>query len=179
MKYLIIILSLISINSIAEDYELGISYARVNQELFGTISFPMDAVIINGTVWNDAGFGVRLSIGRSTMTANSMYVKGRQYSNKIKALYSASALYRFNIGKFKVITGVGKTDYKSVWTVNGESPVWANGTDSDWSYYAEITYPVEGSVYLSFGYADIYRKDKAGQGREETRAFTAGFVYLF
>lgn len=163
----------------AATIELNTSIARIDQNLFDTIEFPMDAVTISGTAWSDSGFGLRVLLGRSTETANHLYVKGSHYTNKINAMYGAMIVYQQSIGEFKVELGAGKTDYKSTWTVNGELPTWSDGTDSDWSYYVGVKYPIHDSVFISIGYADIYRKEKIGYGREETRSFSSGFSYLF
>lgn len=181
MKYLIfIIILLTSINAYSNDYEAGVSYARVNQNLFGTIAFPMDAVIVDVTYWHDSGLGFKLSTGKSTETANSLYVKGAHYTNKIDSLWSGTFLYRYELDKWYTEIGFGKTDYKATWTVNEVIPVWGdNSADSDWSYYAGVGYKIEDNVLLKFTYADWYRKEKEGYGRETTRGFTVGFSYLF
>ena len=164
----------------AVEYDASVSYARIDQNLFGTIEFPMDALVVSGTAWDDSGFGFRVTVGRSTETANNLYVDGYHYTNKINAMYGAMVVYRQSIGNFSGEVGFGKTDYKATWTVNGKVPDWGdNSADSDWSYYAGVTYPINNDVDLSFGYTDIYRKDKEGYGREETRSFSAGFVYNF
>lgn len=163
----------------AVSYEAGVSYQRINQNLFSTIEFPMDAATVQATAWSDIGFGIRAMIGRSTETANHLYVKGLHYSNKINAIYSAMIMYRHSFGEFTAEFGLGKTDYKSTWKVNGIKPDWSDGTDSDWSYHASIKYPINDDVDLSFGYSDLYRKNKSGYGREETRSFSAGFAYNF
>ena len=91
MKNIILVLALfISFNSASNDYEIDISYARVNQNLFDTIAFPMDAVILSGTYWHDNGLGFRVSTGKSTETANSLFVEGLHYTNKINSLWSAT-----------------------------------------------------------------------------------------
>ncbi len=175
MKYLLL---LISFNCFA-DYEVGVSHLRINQNLFGTISFPMDALQVDGTYWSKSGFGVRILAARSTETANSLYVEGKQYSNKINAMYGGEFLYRQKFGLWGFEVGIGKNDYKSTWTVNGVKPSWSKGTDSDYRYHVGVTYPINDSVSMRFSYDDIYRKDKIGYGREETRAYGFGFVYKF
>ena len=90
------------------------------------------------------------------------------------------AFYRYNLNdKFSFDFGVGKTDYKSTWRVNGIKPKWSDGTDSDWSYHTRFNWLIEDSLSLTFGYSDLYRKHKEGYGREETRYFKAGFTYKF
>lgn len=178
--FILILLLLIGFNSHSSEYEVGVSYARVNQDLFGTISFPMDATIIDLTYWNDSGLGFRLSTGKSTETANSLFVKGFHYTNKIDSLWSGTLLYKYEFDKWSTEFGVGKTDYKATWKVNGIIPVWGdNSADSDWSYYAGIRYKIEDNILLKLTYADWYRKEKSGYGRETTRGFIVGLAYLF
>ena len=160
--------------------EFNASYLRINQNLFNTIEFPMDAVELSYSYISDNGLGLRLGLGRSTETANSLYVEGLRYSNKINAIYTSEVFYRYDISNdFSFDFGVGKTDYKSTWHVNGEKPAWSDGTDSDWSYHSRINWKVKDNISLTLGYSDIYRKDKPEKGREETRYFKAGFSYIF
>ena len=176
MKYLLLILSF---NCFAQE-EFNISYLRINQNLFDTINFQMDAVEVSYSYITDYGVGARIGLGRSTETANSLYVEGLRYSNKINAIYTGELFYRYELGnKFSFDLGVGKTDYKSTWHVNGVKPAWSDGTDSDWSYHSRVNWKIEDNISLTFGYSDIYRKDKPGKGREETRYFKAGFTYIF
>lgn len=178
MKYLILLL--VSFSCLAEK-EVGISYMRVNQDLFGTISFPMDAAQLSYSYILDNGVGVKLIAGKSTETANSLYVEGFQYQNKIDSLFSGIVFYRHRISdKHSLDFGFGKTDYKSTWKVNGDVPEWGdNSADSDWSYHLNYHYKTGDNTHLNFGYSDIYRKHKEGYGREETRVFEVGFVYGF
>jgi hypothetical protein len=175
MKY--IFLLLISFNVLA-DIEIGAQHLRINQNLFNEISFPMDALQIDATYWYKS-FGIRALGARSTETANNLYVENKFYTNKINAMYGGLLLFRFPVDKFKFEFGAGKTDYKSTWRVNGVEPAWSKGTDSDWSYYAGVTYPINKFVGMRFSYSDIYRKNKPERGREETRAFGFGFVVKF
>lgn len=181
MKCLLILLTLsLSIPSFSDEYEVGASYARINQNLFGTIAFPMDAALVDFTYWHKSGFGFRVTAGKSTETTNSLYVEGRHYTNKIDSLYSGTILYRYKVGKWSTEYGFGKTDYKATWKVNGVVPEWGdNSADSDWSYYVGVGYKIEENVTLKFTYADLYRKKKEGYGRETTKGFFVGIAYSF
>ena len=177
MKYLILLI--LSFNCFAQE-EFNVSYLRINQNLFDTIEFQMDAVEVSYLYIAESGIGARIGLGRSTETANSLYVEGLRYSNKINAIYTGEVFYRYELdNKFSFDLGVGKTDYKSTWHVNGVKPEWSSGTDSDWSYHSRLNWKIEDNINLTFGYSDIYRKDKPGKGREETRYFKAGFTYIF
>lgn len=165
----------------ATEYEVDITYSRINQNLFDIISFPMDATSVSLTAWNDSNLGFRITTGKSTETANQLYVEGLHYTNIIDSLWSATLLYRYELSDtWSLETGIGKTDYKSTWKVNGVVPVWGdNSADSDWSYTAGLSYKMEDSVYLKLSYTDYYRKNKEGYGRETTRGFGLSLVYRF
>ncbi len=162
------------------EYDLSIHYSRISQTLFDKYSFQMDAVILGGTVWWGDHFGIRVLAGRSTETVNSLQTSGKVYTNRINSLFSGILVYRHDIGKATLEVGIGKTDYKSTWWVDGVVPAWGdNGSDSDWSYHVGLTYPLTNKWDLSVGYVDMYRKDKPGYGREETRRYDLGVVYNF
>lgn len=177
---LFIALLTLSGNTLAGNYEAGINYARIHQNLFDTISFQMDAVIADVAYVHDSGVGFRISSGKSSETVNGLFVQGQHYTNKIDSLWSGTLFYRYQINKWSLEAGVGKTDYKTTWTVNGEIPVWGdNNSDSDWSYYAGFNYEIEDNVTLRVIYADLYRKDKEDHGRETTKGLYVGFAYSF
>ncbi len=174
-----LLLCAVSFGSLA-NYEANISYLRINQNLFGTIEFPMDAAELSLSFVKSNKYGARISIGRSTETINALYVEGLEYSNKINAIYGAEVFYRYSVNeKLSFDLGVGKTDYKSTWWVNGAKPAWSDGVDSDWSYHLRLNYEIKNNLYLTIGYSDIYRKDKEGYGREETNYFKTGLTYRF
>lgn len=176
MKYLFLLL--ISFNTLAHS-ELTLSYARINQKLFDKISFPMEAVKIDYDYVSKYDFGVNLSLARSTETANELN-HNIEYKNKITALYSASVFYRYELtNNLSFDAGVGITDYKSTWKVNGVIPEWGYGTDSDTSYFLKANYQLNQDWSLSAAYYNFYRKNKKGYGREETTAFSIGLKYVF
>ena len=174
MKKLLLLLTL-SIN--VQAVEFGASYIRINQDLFGSISFPMDALGVDATYWHSTGFGLRGSIAFSTMTANQLYVDGFEYENKIDHLYSFKAMYRHKFDDLGVELGVGQTDYKTSWLVNGEVPTWSGGSDSDASYYVGLTYNLNERVDLRLGYEQYYNKVKKRYGRETTEGYNLSLVY--
>jgi len=177
MKYLILLL--LSFNCLAQQ-EINVSYLRINENLFDTIAFKMDAVQASYSYIHETGLGIRLDVARGVETANSLYVEGLLYQDKINALFGGSVIYRYDINdKYSFDVGVGKVDYHSTWKVNGVEPEWSKGTDSDWAYHANVHYHLEGDAYLTFGYSDIYRKHKENYGRETTRYFKVGFSYRF
>ena len=176
MKKILLILTL-SIN--VQAVEFGASYIRINQDLFGTISFPMDALGVDTTWWHDSGFGFRTSVAFSTMTANQLYVEGLEYENKIDHLYSFKFMYRHKFDDFGIELGVGQTDYKTSWKVNGEVPHWSGGSDSDKSYYVGLTKKIFDNTDLRLGYERYYSKIKKDYGRETTYGYNFSIVRKF
>lgn len=174
MRMLILLIAL-SFN--VKAVEFGASYIRINQDLFGTISFPMDALGTDVTWWHESGLGFRASAAFSTNTANQLYVEGLEYENKIDHLYSFKLMYRYKFDEFAFEAGVGKTDYKTSWKVNGEVPHWSGGSDSDTSYYTGFTYNLNSNTDLRLGYERMYDKIKKGYGRETTEGYNISLVY--
>lgn len=167
----------------AGNYDVGVSYMKTHQKLFDKIHFPMDTGLITVSYWLDESdygrLGLRGVVGKSIETIDTYATPELMYSNKIDLFTSAEIVYKYTFTKTSIILGVGKTDYKSTWWVNGNIPSWGKGTDSDWSYTGGIGYKIEDNLTLELLYKDIYRKNKKGFGREETRGFSIGLVYQF
>ena len=172
MKYLLL---LICFNVYAGN-EISAQYLRINQSLFNTIKFESDAAGLEYSYIHDTGLGARIGLARGTETKNT-YELGVKYTNKIEYMYNISAMYRFNINDdISCDLSVGKNDYKTSWTVDGVEPDWSGNSDSDWVYSANINYKID-DYSLTIGYRDLYRKEKEGFGREETKAFYLGVNY--
>ena len=179
MKYLLLVLLLVGFNLKAVEYELVIKHLVVSQKLFGIIDFKQDAILLGGNVWHSSGFGLGVNVARSTESANNSYVKGKYYTNKINLLTSVSLMYKFDISEnWAIYAQSGYVDYKTNWKVNDVEPGWAKGSDSGMSYGGGFRYKMNDSVLITFGYDDLYRKDKIGYGKEKTKAVNFGFVYL-
>lgn len=151
---------------------------RINQNLFGSIKFPMNAISLSSTVWYK-DFGFKLLIAKSNKTKNSVDLD-KKYTNKIDHLFSATILYKYQINnKFSFVSGVGFTTYKTSWKVDGVDPWWKNDTDDDISYQASIVYEIDKNKSIEFGYTDYYRKNKKGFGKETTNGYSLSFSYKF
>lgn len=177
MKYLLLLL--LSFNLHALEYEVSAKHLVVSQKLFGKIDFKQDALLLGGNVWHSSGLGFGVSIARSTESANNAYVENKFYTNKINLLTNVNLLYKFDLNKnWSIYSQVGYTDYKTNWKVNDIEPAWAKGSDSGTSYGVGLRYKMNKKALITFGYDDLYRKDKKGYGEEKTKAVNFGFVYL-
>lgn len=178
-KVVCLLLGLVSLQSSAGSHSIGLEYLQVKQELFGTIKFDMPAAQLSYTYVYKDKVGVRASLGRSKKVDNSLFVDKLLYNNQIKSLYGVEVFYRVSYQNWRLDLGVGKTDYKTVWEVNGVEPHWSGDTDSDTTYNATLSYKVDDNISLSVGYSDLYRKHKEGYGKEETKYLKVGFSYSF
>lgn len=157
---------------------LGISVLRIDQNLFGTIEFPMNAVAISTTSWR-RNYGLRLLVATSSTTENSL-AADKLYTNKLDYLYSATLLYKYQLTpSISLLPGVGYTSYRTTWLVDGVAPWWTNDTDSAISYQLSARYEISSALALELGYVDYYRKNKPDFGRETTRGFSVSFIYKF
>lgn len=176
MRYLILLL--LSFNASA-DYYASAEYLRVNQKLFDKIDFKMDVAAI-GVKKEFGNVGVKLLVGKSTETPNSLFLNETFYTNKITKLIQASVSYRFNLSdSWSLSPFVSYTDYKTKWTANGIEPEWSNGSDSDIGYGLYVNYKYHKNYSMIFSVQDMYRKHKKGYGDEKTYAFGFGFEYKF
>ena len=138
----------------------------------------MNAMAVDYTYWRN-NYGLRLLAATSSETKNAIELD-KKYTNKIDYLFSATVLYKYDLGgNFSLVSGVGRTTYRTTWLVDGIAPWWAKDTDSDWSYYSSIRYELNSKTSIEFGYTDYYRKHKQGFGNETTRGFNASFIYKF
>ncbi len=168
----------------AGDYEVFAHYTRIDQELFGTIKFPMEALTGGVGYWTDntdyGKLGVRLTVGKSTEAVDANAVQGKVYKNTIDSMFSYDILYGYEVlDNSTLFVSIGKTDYRTTWLVNGEEPAWSKDTDSDWSY--GVGWNVKLNDYFSYelSYKNIYRKMKEGYGKEKTRGVYSGFTFRF
>ena len=171
----------------AATIELNASYANVKQELFSKAEFNMNTLIVSGTAWHDSGFGFKVFGGKSSKTENDIATGDDLYTNTIDAIYGAMIVYKYNFGDLSLNVGVGKTDYKTTWGLNGGSIDYndtgslslnENSADSGWSYSAGLSYPISSSLLATVNYTDIYRKNSE-YGREKTTSTSVGISYLF
>ena len=169
-----IALLLLGFNAQASN-EIALQYMKINQSLFNTIKFEADAIGVEYSYIHTSGFGLKLGLATGAETEDK-YNSG--YTNKIKYMYSVSAMYRFNItDNLSVEAVVGINDYKTIWKLNDIEPDWSGTSDSGWAYAMNVNYKVA-DYKLTFGYADLYRKHKKGFGDEPTKAFKFGITYV-
>ena len=158
MKKLILLLPLLLCApfTLSVEYEVGVKTIYIEQKLFGTIEFIQPTMSIVGNVWFDNGFGLGATVGVSDEADNKKrgVVK---YTNTIKLLTSYSVMFKHAVyDNVEVFADVGITDYRTLWTVNGERPEWARGVDSDIHYGVGIRYIMD-NLTMSFSYVDYYR----------------------
>lgn len=181
MKYLLLILTIfISTNALAEQ-EINVSYMRVQQNLFGTIAFSMDAAQIGYANYHSSGLGIRAVIARSLQTGNNSYYQDKFYENKISSLTQIQLAYRYPVtDNFRLIVAYGVTDYKSQWWVNGVEPSWSKGSDSGKgaSYGFQYDFATRNLAWEVMA-GKPYDKMKEGFGREETYVLSSGITYKF
>ena len=174
-----IFITLFSVDSKAVEYDAGIKVIALKQELFGTIEFNQPVLSATGTLWLDNGLGLSTTIGKSTEVDNSKHIEGLDYTNKITLLTSYSILYKHELFEnFDVYIEGGLTDYRSLWTVNDEYPLWSKSVDSDYHYGGGFRYSVD-NVVISIGYLDYYRHYKKGYGQENTTGYSLSITTVF
>lgn len=157
---------------------IGLGTLRINQNLFGNIKFPMNAISLKSTAWYK-DFGFKILVAKSNGTKNSIELD-KKYTNKIDYLISSVFLYKYKINnEWSIIPGVGYTDYKTTWKVDGKKVFWSNDKDSDISYHLSFRYEININSSIELGYTDYYRKNKTDFGKETTRGYTASFIYKF
>lgn len=179
MKYAIFLFLLISINSNALDYEIGLSHLKLEQKLFGTIQFDMDLTGINTKVWY-GNFGAGVFVAKSNKVENTLTVPGKIYENEIDLFIHTKLMYRYKVGKFSIVPSFGYVNYKTTWWSNGVKPTnWANDHDSDLTYGLSLRYEVNKKSVITFGYTDFYRKNKKGKGKETTKGLFLSVNYRF
>lgn len=179
MKYLILLL--LSFNALAEQ-EINLSYSHINQDFnfANRIEFDMLAASVSYSYFTDMGLGVELGLSRSKETKNTIKLD-TLYENKINFLWSGSVVYKYELSdNFNVKAGVGITEYKSTWKVNGVEPSWSKGSDSyKPSWFLGLQYKLTDSLSVEFSRRYMYKKMKADKGEEVTYAHNIGFTYSF
>tara|TARA_R110000823_G_scaffold229114_1_gene356179 strand:- start:809 stop:1366 length:558 start_codon:yes stop_codon:yes gene_type:complete len=185
MKYLLLIAALFVAQAQASataalKYSCGASHMRINQNLFGSIELPQDALQLRCSYLSDSNVGIRLGLARSTERSNNLFVKGEAYTNKIKSYIHTSIFYKYEINdRWSVEPFIGYVDYDTEWTVNGELPHWSTDSDSDITKGLLINYKYSDSWRMFFGYSDLYEKHKKDYGRETTRSYEFGLAFSF
>ena len=179
ISILILAITIISNKEVkADEHTFNVGYMYINQDLFETIKFNMDAAKVGYTYWNKYNIGFMLQYAKSTETINSLIVVPK-YSATIKHLYSGVLKYRYQTSVFDIELGIGKTDYKTYWTVDGIRPNWYRDADSDISYHIGISKKLGISWKVGLEYADIYRKHKQGYGNESTNYYSFELSYTY
>ena len=177
MKYILIMLVALAMPVKAE-HEFSLGYMQMNQDLFNTIEFNIDGVMVGYTYWYGS-IGFKAQAGKGVESPNALYIINKFYKADIQSLFSGTIMYRQRItNKWNIEAGVGKTDYKSAWTINTQPAPWGVGSDSDWSYHLGVTYQTTPSWKIGIEYVDAYRKDKQGYGTETTNYFNLNIRYI-
>lgn len=183
MKYLLLVAALFAaqVSTVqASQYSCGASYMRVNQNLFGTIEFPQDALQLRCSYLSDYKVGIRLGLARSAESPDKLFVEGEFYTNKITSYKHVSIFYNYKINdRWSVEPFVGYVDYDTEWTVNGERPHWFEDSDSDITKGLLVNYRYRDNWRIFFGYSDLYNKNKEGYGPETTASYEFGFAFTF
>lgn len=179
---LLAIIFVFSVSSYSSEHQVGVSYARINQDLEfkKPIKFEMDAIQLSYNYWLDSGLGFRLAVARSTETPNSI-ILDKKYTNKINALWKAHLTYKYEFNDdLSFIGGVGITEYHSTWWVDGKQPAWSEGIDSHkGSWFVGTQYRLFKNLLLELTYNYEYKKLKKGYGEEKTDSYSIGFTYNF
>jgi hypothetical protein len=174
MKKLLTLLLLCPLSN-AVEYEAGVKTIYIEQKLFGTIDFRQPTTTVVGNVWLDNGFGLGVTIGKSSEVNNSKHIEGLEYSNAIKLFASYSVMFKHSIyDGIELYADVGVTDYRTSWKVNGKPPAWAHGMDSDYHWGFGVRYEIANDVILSVSYVDYYRKSN-----ETTVGYSIGLTKFF
>lgn len=174
-----IIFLVLLLSSSAQAVEVKIENMLVKQELFNTIEFNMNTGVMSVSDMYK-NIGVRLSLGKSTESANDLYVQDKFYTARLKSYIQTSAFYRWEINnKWSIEPFIAYTDYKTEWKVNGVDAKWGDDTDSDISYGAYLNYKYHNKYSMSVGYQYIYDKDKPEYGIETTTSISFGFSCAF
>ena len=177
MKYIVLIL-LLTVSQAKAEHEVSFGYMKMSQDLFSTIEFDIDGAMLGYAYWHGS-FGFKVQAGKGVESPNALYVKDTFYKADIQSLFSGTIMYRQRItNKWNIEAGVGKTDYKSAWTINNEPAPWGVGSDSDWSYHVGITYKTDTNWKVGLEYVDAYRKNKEGYGKETTNYFNLNIRYI-
>ena len=164
----------------ASQYSCGASYMRVNQNLFGTIEFPQDALQLRCSYLSDYKVGIRIGLANSVESSNKLFVEGTLYTNKITSYKHVSMFYNYKINdSWSVEPFVGFVDYDTEWTVNGERPHWFEDSDSDITKGLLVNYRYSDDWRIFFGYSNLYNKNKKGYGLETTTSYEVGFAFTF
>lgn len=160
----------------AVEQNISIDHMIINQSVSDSVSFRSSAVEASYYYMSEYDIGGRVGVGKGIKAASKS--EGVVYTNKIDVIYTAEIFYRLNLNNKHIDFGIGKTDYKTTWTVDNKKNEWSHNTDSDWSYHLRFSFELAENVYLNFGYSDIYRKSKSTH-TEETKYFKVGFLYKF
>lgn len=180
-KILVTALAALSLTpQVSANSALAIGAGITQQDLFGTIEFSMPTLHLNYNYWFTPYLGIYADIGRTTETANSLYIEGKEYTNKIYFMSSVGIAANYPISEsFGILASVGQTDYKSTWRVNGIKPSWHKGVDSDKSYHIGLTYNLDSDYYLALVGSKLYSKEKKGFGKETTDSIVLYLGYKF
>lgn len=171
---------LLSTSAVASQHSLALGTGITKQQLFSTISFSSPTVHASYTYWINSYAGITVDVGRGTETKNSLQIVDKKYTNKITLMTSIGLTLKYPVtDRLDVLVAVGKTDYKSVWKVNGIKPSWGNSTDSDWSYHAGLSYKTSSKTYIALIASILYDKDKVGYGKETTDSLVFYVGYRF
>lgn len=183
MKKLIlgVALSLSLSAPVLAEHSVSLSYLKVRQDLFNTISFSANAAQIGYNYFHSSGLGFKVTLARSTQTGDSLYKgTGEFYQNKINSLYQVQVLYRYSITEqLSAVIGYGITEYKSTWLVDGVAPHWSHGSDAGKGYSYGLQYKYSNKLRFEGYIEKPYDKFKDGKGREETYVASVGFSYSF